>query len=369
MIMIVVGTRPEIVKMASVIQSCKKKRIRCLVVHAAQHYDWEMSERFMQELGLGKPDKSLRVGSGSHARQTARAMVELEKTILCEEPNAVVVQGDTNTVLATSLAAVKQHVPVCHVEAGLRSYDCRMPEEHNRRLVDHISSLLFAPTSRAAATLRKEHVWGQVSTVGNSVIDACLKYLQVALRKSTILDEVVFNKFALATFHRAENVDSMKGLNTIVNVLSGCPVPVVFPVHPRTRQRLKSFSLMSRLVDSRNVQLLPPVGYFDILTLMQRCEFILTDSGGIQEEATSPNIRKFTFVLRKRTDRPESIDAGFAELLGVDDCNSILHSIKSTIRCPPILRNQSPYGDGKTGLRIAEKLRTSEWLHSNKLLI
>jgi UDP-N-acetylglucosamine 2-epimerase (non-hydrolysing) len=269
----------------------------------------------------------------------------------------VLVEGDTNTVLAAALASIKMHVPVYHVEAGLRSYDFRMPEEHNRRLVDHMSSLLFCPTSHSAEILRGERVWGSVFVTGNTVIDACLKFMSKAIKVSNVLDSVKFDSFALATFHRAENVDDSQTLRTLVKVMIECPLPVVFPVHPRTMQRLKIYGVIRKLKRSRNVQLLPPVGYFDFLNLMTKCSLILTDSGGIQEEATAPNIRKFVFVLRKHTERPESIQFGFAKLVGTDDCESILSAIRSHIKHEIPLRKKSPYGDGKAGLRIAKLLK------------
>jgi UDP-N-acetylglucosamine 2-epimerase (non-hydrolysing) len=285
-------------------------------------------------------------------------MVGLEKAILEEDPEAVVVEGDTNTVLGAALASVKLHVPICHVEAGLRSYDLQMPEEHNRRLVDHMSSILFAPTPHAATTLRRERVWGQIFVTGNTVIDACIRFSEKAIARSRILSRIRFEKFVLATFHRAENVDNISRLRTIVRVLTRCPVPVVFPVHPRTLICLKSAQLVETLEASENVQLLPPMGYFDFLASIAKSEFIITDSGGIQEEATAPNIRKFVFVLRRRTDRPESVEAGFARVVGIEDADHILRAIHSFVENRVRLARKSPYGDGKAGLRIARVLKS-----------
>jgi len=356
MILMVVGTRPEIVKMASVVDACRKLHVDHQIVHATQHYDWEMSGQFLRELGFPKADHHVDVGSGSPAMQTSKAMIGLERVILKENPDAVVVQGDTNTVLGSALASVKIRIPVCHVEAGLRSYDTRMPEEHNRRLVDHMSSVLFAPTSHAAATLRRERTWGRIVVTGNTAIDACLEFAEKAMDKSRILDHIMFQEFVLATFHRAENVDYRPTLGTIVKVLAECPVPVVFPVHPRTMDRLRKFHLVRRLSACEKVQLLPALGYLDILSLMMRCTFVITDSGGIQEEATAPNIRKFVFVLRRRTDRPESVRAGFARVVGDHDADSILRAIRHVNHRIP-LGQKSPYGDGKAGLRIARDLK------------
>jgi len=361
MIITVVGTRPEIIKMASVIEACRKLDVDYSLAYAKQHYDWNMSAQFMKDLGYPKPDYVVDVGSGTHSSQTSAAMMGLEKLVARTRPDAVVVEGDTNTVLASALASVKLHVPVCHVEAGLRSYDLRMPEEHNRRLVDHVSSLLFAPTSHAASVLRNEKVWGRIRVSGNTVIDACLRFMDQALAESEILGRVRFRVFALATLHRSENVDNLSTLRTLVGVLLGCPIPVVFPVHPRTMIALRNTGLMRKLEVSKKIQLLPPIGYFDLLVLMKECEFILTDSGGIQEEATSPNIRKFVFVLRERTERPEGVRAGFAKVVGTRDCGSILRSLELSLKACRTLRRECPYGDGNAGFEIAKALRSHQF--------
>jgi len=354
MIMIVMGTRPEIIKMASVVDACKRLNVEHEIVFAAQHYDREMSEQFLEELNFPRPDFRIEVGSGSQAQQTAKAMINLERVMREIHPSGVAVQGDTNTVLAGALAAVKLRIPVCHIEAGLRSHDLRMPEEHNRRLVDHVSSLLFAPTHEAARTLEKENVWGDIFVTGNTSIDACLKFMRIALERSRVLSQVRFDNFALATFHRAENVDDVTVLRTFVKILTHSPIPIVFPVHPRTRDRLERAKLIPKLKVSQTVQMLQPVGYFDFLTLMKRCRFILTDSGGIQEEATAPNIRKFVLVLRKRTDRPEAVQAGFSRLVGIEDSRLVSREIRLAIDKNIPLRSKSPYGNGRAGLRIAQ---------------
>ncbi len=357
LLLLVVGTRPEIIKMASVIDSLRTLSLDFELVHTMQHYDWEMSGQFMQELGYQKPDYTLNVGSGTQAKQTAAGMIGVERLALRSAPSAIVVQGDTNTVLAAAIAGVKLRIPVCHVEAGLRSYDFRMPEEHNRRIVDHVSSLLFSPTTHAARTLRGEKVWGRILVTGNTVIDACLRFLNRAVSSSTILNHEEPSDFAFATFHRAENVDHPNSLRTIVKVLASCPVRVVFPVHPRTMSRLRQYGLLRRLMNSRNVRLLRPLDYFDTLTLMKHSSFVLTDSGGIQEEITSPNIRKYAFVLRKTTDRPESVRAGFAKVVGVDDAEAIIRHVKSFVKNGESLPNRSPYGNGQAGLNVAEGLK------------
>jgi len=358
--MIVVGTRPEIIKMAPIIGACKKFKLRHFIVHTEQHYDNNMSTIFLQQLGM-RPDYFLEVGSGTHAVQTARAMMALETVMIKEEPDSVLIEGDTNTVLAASLAAVKQHIPIGHIEAGLRSNDLRMPEEHNRRLVDHISTYLFAPTKIACENLEKEHVWGSIHVTGNTVIDACLKYMPIAEKRSRIMEKIDLNNFALATVHREENVDNKQVLSNIIKVFTRIDVPVVFLAHPRTLLSLEKIGQLNKeIAESGNVRVLSAVGYLDFLVLMKKCTFIMTDSGGIQEEATAPCIRKFVFVLRESTERPESVDAGFAKVVGTN-ANRILNEVETYLAGENRnIQNPSPYGDGKAGEHIIRIIKNEE---------
>jgi len=356
---IILGTRPEIIKMASIIKEMEKHGIEHNIIHTEQHYDYNMNKIFFNELGLPQPDYSLSVGSGTQAQQTANAMVKIEKIFRKEKPCLILVEGDTNTVLAGALAAVKLHIPVGHVEAGLRSYDIRMPEEHNRRLTDHLSHLLFAPTDFNANTLRRENVWGKIFITGNTVIDACLEYLPVAEKISSIMEKIKFDRFVLATAHRAENVDELNVLKNFVRVFTNCPLPVVYPIHPRTVKRLKEFGLYEKLAGDKNIQLIEPVGYFDFLVLMKNCSFILTDSGGIQEEATAPNIRKKVFILRKSTERPEAVEAGYAEIVGTDAKN-VLKRVNEFIKNPETPKVSSPFGDGNAGKKILDIVKDEE---------
>ena len=351
MICVVVGTRPEIIKMAPIVIELQKRRKEFRIVHTGQHYDLELSQVFFDQLDLPKADHLLAIGSGTQANQTATALIRLEEAFLREGPDLILVEGDTNSVLAGALAGAKLGIDVGHVEAGLRSHDMRMPEEHNRRLTDHLSRLLFAPTDWAASNLRKESVWGDVFVTGNTVIDACLHYMPLALKESEILEKVKYDEFALATAHRAENVDDPHVMRSFVRILTKCPTPVVYPLHPRTRKRLKEQGLLKGLSESENVQIIPPVGYFDFLVLMRNCRFILTDSGGIQEEVTAPNIRKRVFVLRLSTERPEAVEAGFAEVVGLND-DEVLQSIEAYLGRPEQLRKECPYGSGNAAERI-----------------
>jgi UDP-N-acetylglucosamine 2-epimerase (non-hydrolysing) len=242
------------------------------------------------------------------------------------------------------------------VEAGLRSFDLRMPEEHNRRLTDHLSAYLFAPTARAKANLQRENVWGKIYVTGNTIIDAVLQHLPIAEKKSEILKKIRFEKFALATAHRAENVDDLSVLKNFIDAFAESPVPVVYPMHPRTKKRLHQNRLYAKISKRGNVQVLPPVGYLDFLVLMRRSELIITDSGGIQEEATAPCIRKPVLVIRLSTERPEAVEAGFAKVVGTEK-HQILTAIKAALESRKQLPEKSPFGDGNAAEKIVDVIR------------
>ena len=348
---LVVGTRPEIIKAAPLVDAFRR-RGDLLFLHSGQHYDAEMSGIFLEELGLPEPDRYLDVGSGTRGHQTLAVCSRTAAAVQELGADAIFAVGDTNSVLGALLAGVKLHVPAVHVEAGLRSYDRRMVEEDNRRLADHLCGLLFAPTAFNEATLRGEGVQGAIRVVGNTVIDACLRHVEVAAKRSRVLESTPEGPFALATFHRAENVDDPAVLASFVKVLEHCPVPVVFPVHPRTRRRLEESGLLSALQASSHLRLLPPADYFDTLTLLRHCAFALTDSGGIQEEATAPPIRKKVLVMRVSTERQEAVEAGFVEVVGLDHTR-VLRRIREFLDEDWVSPETSPYGDGRAAERIA----------------
>lgn len=353
---VVVGTRPEIIKMAPVYFALRKAKLEPRLVHSGQHYDYRMSQVFFEQLGLPEPDTFLGVGSSSPGKQTGDAISKFEAEFVESKPECVLVEGDTNTVLAGAIAAMKNRIKVGHVEAGLRSYDLRMPEELNRRLTDHASDYLFAPTEDSVRILKGEGVWGKVYRTGNTVIDATMMYLPRAEKSSKVLGTLGLEKFALATLHRAENVDDPATLGNMVDILTDCPVPVVLPLHPRTEQRLKEFGLKDRVERSSNVKLIPPVGYFDMLVLLKNARFVLTDSGGIQEEACSPVMRKKVFVLRLSTERPEAVRAGYCKVVGTDAAKA-LKEIRAHVRRPKEQFRPCPYGKGDSGERIAGVLK------------
>lgn len=354
-ILLVAGTRPEIIKTAPIIRALRKTKMPSLFVHCGQHYDYNMSQQFIEELGLPTPDYSFEVKSNFQGAQTAKIIIRMEQLLQKAFPRVVLVEGDTNTVLATALAAVKLGIPVGHVEAGLRSFDLRMPEEHNRRLTDHVSTYLFAPTERAESNLKKENVWGKIYVTGNTVIDSVIQHMPMAEKKSRILQTVPFDKFILVTAHRAENVDNLQVLKSFMEAFAEAPLPVVYPMHPRTRKRLTEKRLWQKARSWKNIRILPPLGYFDFLVLMKNCRMIVTDSGGIQEEATSPPIRKPVLVTRLSTERPEAVEAGFAQVVSTEK-TAIIEAMEATLKSKRRLPETSPYGDGNAAKRILKKV-------------
>jgi UDP-N-acetylglucosamine 2-epimerase (non-hydrolysing) len=355
-IMVVVGTRPEIVKMAPIIRALKMSEVPMILAHCGQHYDYNMSQQFIEELDLPTPDYGFKVKSQSQNVQTAKIIIRMDIILRKTEPLLTLVEGDTNSVLATALTATKLGRIVGHVEAGLRSFDLRMPEEHNRRLTDHISNYLFAPTTTAEKNLKRENVCGKIYVTGNTVIDAVIQHLPIAEKKSKILNELRFERFALATAHRAENVDNPKTLMNIMEAFEKAPLPIIFPMHPRTKNRLKQIKTFRRIAKSRNIQIMPPVGYLDFLVLMKNCEVIVTDSGGIQEEATAPPLRKPVIVTRLSTERPEAVETGFARVAGTDKMQ-ILKAIRETLNNTPRLPRKSPFGDGNAAEEIVNIIK------------
>ncbi|NLE03597.1 MAG: UDP-N-acetylglucosamine 2-epimerase (non-hydrolyzing) [Crenarchaeota archaeon] len=352
-VVVVTGTRPEIIKMAPILRALKKNKTPTVFVHCGQHYDYNMAQQFIENLELTAPDYNFKIKATSPGAQTGQIIAQMDKLLEETNPAIVLVEGDTNTVLAAAIAANKRKIPVGHVEAGLRSFDLRMPEEHNRRLTDNISDFLFAPTNIAKVNLENEKTWGKIFVTGNTVIDAVNEHLPIAERKSEILDKIKFKKYILATAHRAENVDDIKILRNFIEAFTESPLPVVYPIHPRTKKRLCEGGLYDMIEKTPNLQVLAPLGYLDFLIAMKNSELILTDSGGIQEEATAPAIKKQVLVMRLSTERPEAVEAGFAQIVGTDK-QKILSAIKSALERKHKLPDESPFGDGKAAERIVD---------------
>ena len=285
-IAIVLGTRPEIIKMAPVIRECERRNLDYFILHTGQHYSYTMDSIFFEQLELPQAKSNLDVGSGSHAEQTGRIMAGVEKVLMAERPDVVLVQGDTNTVVAGALAASKLHIKVGHVEAGLRSYDRTMPEEINRVVADHISDYLFAPTDISRENLRKEGIAEEkIHVTGNTIVDSVYQNLEIARRKVNVLADLDLEPkgYFLVTAHRAENVDNSNRLGEILKglelVASEFSLPVVFPVHPRTRKMVAEFGF-----EFDGIRAIEPLGFLEFLQLEANARLALTDSGGVQEE-------------------------------------------------------------------------------------
>ena len=344
---IVMGTRPEIIKLSPIIHKLNKSKVD--LIFSGQHYDYSMGLKFIDELKLPKPDFKLKLTFKNPAMQIGEIIQKFSDIFSKTRNETVIVQGDTNTVLAGALAGLKSKIPVSHVEAGLRSFDWRMTEEHNRITTDHISELLFAPTLISKKNLLQEKVHGKIFVTGNTVMDAINFNLKLAEKNASI--PIDYNDFVLVTLHRAENVDNRKSLGEISKALLKCEEQIVFPLHPRTKKRMIQFGYFEKIKKSNNINLLTPVGYFEMLLLMKKCKFILSDSGGIIEEATSPQIKKKTLVVRKTTDRPEAVSAGMSELVGLSE-NNIIKSIRRFSKNPEFPRKNSPYGTGNSSGKI-----------------
>lgn len=367
-IAIVIGTRPEIIKMAPVIDEIKKRGIEFSLIHTGQHYDHEMSQQFFQDLELPKPDHYIGVGSKSHAKMTAATMEGLEDILKGETPDIVMVQGDTNAVLSGALVASKMHIPVGHVEAGLRSFDKTMPEEINRIVADTCTHLYYTPTEKAALNLLFEGADPEnIIITGNTIVDACLRNLEIAKHKSSI--RFPSDKILTVTVHRAENVDNKARLKSITQALLELDeFMIIFPVHPRTRKNLEKFHLYKLLAEAEHIKLVKPLGYLDFLLLLSKSYVILTDSGGLQEEAITLNIPCLT--LRYNTERPETVEAGGNMLVGADK-KRIINTLRLIQEDPnfrmKMINAPNPYGDGKASEKIIDA--TVDFYNKGKLTI
>jgi UDP-N-acetylglucosamine 2-epimerase (non-hydrolysing) len=345
-IAIVLGTRPEIIKMSSVVRECERRNLEYFVLHTGQHYSYEMDKVFFDELELPRPKYNLDVGSGSHAEQTGKIMIGVEKVLTKENPEVVLVQGDTNTVLAGALAASKLHIKVGHVEAGLRSFDRDMSEEINRIIADHISDYLFAPTETSRDNLLKEGIANdKIFVTGNTIVDSVYQNREIAERKTNVLKRLGLKSkgYFLVTAHRAENVDSRERLNEILKCLSRLgdefSMPVLFPAHPRTKKMILEFGFK---LDG--VQVIDPIGFLEFLQIEANALLALTDSGGVQEETCILGVPCVTF--RDNTERPETIEVKSNILVGAN-ANKIIEGVRLMLERGNGWIN--PFGDGQAG--------------------
>jgi UDP-GlcNAc3NAcA epimerase len=353
----ILGARPQFIKAAIVSKAFSASAdIEEVIVHTGQHYDENMSEIFFQELDIARPAYNLGIGSGSHGLQSGRMLEAIERVLLEEVPDWVLVYGDTNSTLAGVLAAVKLHIPVAHVEAGLRSFNRRMAEEINRIVADHTSDLLFVPTRTALENLRREGLpESSIYAVGDVMYDAAIYYGSKAEAQSHVLHKLGLRskEYILATLHRAENTDNLERLRFIVGGLIQVAreIPVVLPIHPRTRRVLNDSGIGSEI--SRFIRLIEPVGYMDMLKLEKNARLIATDSGGVQKEAYFHGVPCVTF--REQTEWVELIELGWNRLVPPVSAATVISGLCAGLTSTP-RSTQTPYGDGHAAERIGEVL-------------
>jgi UDP-N-acetylglucosamine 2-epimerase (non-hydrolysing) len=353
-IAIILGTRPEIIKMAPVIRECRREELDYFILHTGQHYTFTLDRIFFDQLGLPAPQYNLDVGSGNHGQQTGRILVGVEEVLMKARPKAVLVEGDTNTVMAGALAASKLGIKIGHVEAGLRSYDRCMPEEINRVVADHVSDYLFAPTDTSRMNLLAEGIpEAKIHITGNTIVDSVYQILDIARRKVDALADLGLKakKYFLVTSHRQENVDNQERLRSIIHglelVCQEFSNPIIFPIHPRTRKMVERFGLKPC-----GINIIEPTGYLEFLQLEANARLVLTDSGGVQEEACILGVPCVT--LRDNTERPETLDVG-ANILAGAKPQQILNGVRKMLSTGKPWNN--PFGDGTAGARIVSIIK------------
>lgn len=350
-ILTIIGARPQFIKAAMVSKALSEAGLEEVIAHTGQHYDADMSDIFFEELRLAKPQFNLGIGGGSHGQNTGRMIEALESIILKQDPDWVLVYGDTDSTLAGTLAAVKLHVPIAHVESGLRSFNRKMPEEINRILTDHAATLLFAPTEIAVRNLSKEGIeGGAVKCVGDVMHDAALFFADLARDKSTLLDRlgIAPKSYVLATIHRAENTDDRARLDLIFRGFAAFNRPILLPLHPRTKSRLNKFDI----VIPENVTVIDPIGYLDMAQLESNACLIATDSGGVQKEAFFHKVPCLT--LRDETEWIELIESGWNRLAPLENANDIADIMSQSVGT--IGESIALYGNGDAGKLVASAL-------------
>jgi len=337
--------------MSSVLRACRNKKLNLFIIHTNQHYARNLDEIFFNELELPHPMHNLNVRCGTHAEEIGRMLIGIERVLMREKPDIVLVQGDTNTAFAGALTASRLHVKIGHIEAGLRSYDRNMPEELNRIIADHCSDLLFAPTQQAKDNLLNEGIpRTKIFITGNTIVDAIRQNLKIAVSKSNILGILSIEKkeYFVLTLHRQENVDVKDRLEKILEGMDRLAdefhLPIIYPVHPRAKKMIRTFKLKV----PRGVRTISPLGYFDFLMLQKNAKLIFTDSGGVQEEACILQVPCIT--LRDNTERPETIEIGSNILVGTD-AQKIQQETMRSLRNK--MRWKNPFGDGRAGEKIA----------------
>lgn len=345
----VVGARPQFIKLAILSKELRENHNE-IIIHTGQHYDDNMSRYFFEEMQIAKPDYNLNIGSGSHGKQTAEMLIGLEDIFLHQKPDVVITFGDTNTTLATGLAATKLNIPVAHVEAGLRSHNREMPEEINRILTDHISDYLFAPTLNAMENIKSENLYGKPFLVGDVMYDSLLYYGKIAEQKSRILKNLKLKQkeYILLTLHRPYNVDNIQKLQNIFSALKQTKRFIILPVHPRTCKMIES----TNTIIPENISIIEPLGYLDFIFLQKHSEKIITDSGGIQKEAYLNGIPCIT--IRPETEWIETVKAGWNVLVG-DKMDQL---IENCLHFKPSHNRPRYFGDGDSSKKIISILES-----------
>ncbi len=354
----VVGARPQFVKLSALSKELRKRHQE-IILHTGQHYDDELSKVFFSELSISEPDCNLGIGSAEHGEQTGRMLKGIEEILLFEKPDLVIVYGDTNSTLAGALAAVKQKIPVAHVEAGLRSFKRAMPEEINRVLTDQVSSLLFCPTKTSVKNLRKEGITKGVYLVGDVMYDSLRQHIKRAEKTSSIMKKLNLSKkeFYLITIHRAENTDIKENLEKIAEILFELDKKTVFPVHPRTKKSLSEFNLLGKLESNDHLLLIDPVSYLDMLVLEKNAGCILTDSGGVQKEAFF--LKTLCLTLREETEWVETLKGGSNRLVGLE-VNRVTGKLNTRDRLPRKAPGRASLTSKGASIRIAKIITNSK---------
>ena len=355
----IVGARPQFMK-AAALSNELRKHFDEILIHTGQHYDWEMSGVFFSELNIPKPSYNLGIGSGTHAEQTGNMLIALEKVLAKERPDAVLVYGDTNSTIAGALAAAKLHIPVIHVEAGMRSFNKKMPEEINRIATDAIADLFLCSTKTAVEHLRREGKTENVHLAGDVMIDALKKNKQIANAKSKILQQLKLKpkSYVLATVHRAENTDEKEKLSSIIDAMVLSRERIIFDLHPRTLNCLEKYGLLGKLKNSANITITKGLGPIDFLKLQMHAKKILTDSGGIQKEAYALGVPCIT--LRNETEWVESVQAKWNLLVGTDK-KKIISALRNF---SPRTKRTNLYGSGNSANKICAII--AKWWKSHE---
>jgi UDP-GlcNAc3NAcA epimerase len=347
-IITVVGARPQFIK-SSVLSNVftnNYSNINEIIIHTGQHFDSNMSNIFFEQLSIKKPKYNLNIGGGTHGQMTGRQIEQIEQVLLNEKPNLVIVYGDTNSTLSASIAASKLNIPIAHVEAGLRSFNKNMPEEQNRIISDHLSSYLFAPSELSVSNLLKENISNSnIFNYGDIMFDVINVFKKQEIKP--IISQNIPSNYILCTFHREENTENPKKLSEIIRALNECCQNIIFPIHPRTKNAItkNNLSLSDKII------CIDPIGYLQMSWLLSNCDFVITDSGGVQKESFFHN--KYCIVTRNETEWTELVKLGFNVLTGANSEN-ILRQIKNKTIVNSL--NVSPYGNGTTAIQIAKKL-------------